>query len=335
MCDIFLKILYSKGNKYIKYEKRTIRGEKNMIEGNIPKGPPKNIEVSIGKYRLVSNLKMLSGLFLSMLLILSMVTTVVLADSGGQTTGDTVSASAQASAMGGETHTSTEVVISGNTASASATSKARAENGGTATAEVTAQVNWLDTASTYAHAIATTVAGAGETVWAEATAIVSVSISSDTTTAGAQASATGSKSASTTTKTVIGTGIGNGGSGSGNGNSGSGNGENGGNGDPGNDNKDGSRSGINTIIVPPPKEDRSFFGFVFGKSDVERYYYFKHQLTNDNKLSLADNDINVTARAKYYMNIIASDSGLNESQFESKFGEPNTTVSEITDYYVR
>lgn len=56
-----------------------------------------------------------------------------------------------------------------------------------------------------------------------------------------------------------------------------------------------------------------FNGFLFGKSDTERYTYFKFQSIN---LS-ADNG--TKQRASYWMGIIADDYGINQTQFEKKY----------------
>lgn len=59
----------------------------------------------------------------------------------------------------------------------------------------------------------------------------------------------------------------------------------------------------------------SVFGgtFIFGRSDVERYTYFKYKYINES------NSDSVRSRAKYFMKILANDYGLNETQFENKF----------------
>jgi hypothetical protein len=116
-----------------------------------------------------NSLKVLSGLFLMMLLLFVAVASAeeVKVD---ETHATVASAGAHAIATGSETIASTQVTITGDRASASATSKAKAENGGTATAIADAWSNWIDGSSAHAHSTATAVAGIGETIWAEALA---------------------------------------------------------------------------------------------------------------------------------------------------------------------
>lgn len=59
-------------------------------------------------------------------------------------------------------------------------------------------------------------------------------------------------------------------------------------------------------------------GFVFGKSDAERYYHFKNQANLN--CPGKDDETNYTChRAKYYLDIITNDNRLNETQFEHKY----------------
>ena len=95
-------------------------------------------------------------------------------------------------------------------------------------------------------------------------------------------------------------------------------------------------------ITPKPvpvqtPQYKGFFGFSFGKSDPERYWYFKHVAGNGHALKLADND-NGTGngsyqqeRAVYYMTVILQDYGMNQSRFETKYRRENYTISNIPE----
>lgn len=219
-----------------------------------------------------NSLKVLGGLFLSMLLLF--VTVASAEDVQIDETHATVaSAGAQAIATGSEAIASTQVTITSDGASASATSKAKAENGDTATAVAEAWANWVDGSSAYARSVATAVAGIGETIWAEAYASASVS----------------EGEARAETEAYVGT-------------------------DPNHiDHNNGGGDPNNGKIVPvkTPKQD-AISGFIFGKSDIERYCTYKLQMTDDNP----DND----HRAEYYLNIIAWDYGFKDRlNFESKY----------------
>lgn len=234
-----------------------------------------------------NNLKVWGGLFMLMLLLF---VTVASAEDTGETSTAVVSAGAQAIATGSEAITSTQVTITSDGASASATSKAKAENGETATAIAEAWANWIDGSSAYASSIATAVAGIGETIWAEASASASVSEG------GARAE----------TDAYVGTDPNhidptNGGSG-----------ESGGNGN-------GNGNPNNAIIVPvPTSRPDAISGFVFGKSDIERYCTYKLQLTDD--------DPNNDHRAEYYLGIIAWDYGFKKKlDFENRYNIECTT----------
>lgn len=128
------------------------------------------------KLNLTNNWKVLGGLFLSMLLIFTMI-------ASAETEGS--SAGASASAEGDITITTSKATVTENSATASATARAMASNGGIATAIAEAWANFLDKATAYAHATSTVTSGLGETVWAEAS--VEVSASEDgTSTSGAE-----------------------------------------------------------------------------------------------------------------------------------------------------
>lgn len=109
----------------------------------------------------------------------------------------------------------------------------------------------------------------------------------------------------------------NGGNNGGTGNSGGGvnNGNNNGNGNndiSNNGNNGGSGNNGGRYIIYRAPRPGAMFGFLFGRSDIERYCRFKLQL-NDNQ---TEND----ARAKYYLNVITWDGyGLTEQQFEQKY----------------
>ena len=189
--------------------------------------------------------KVLAGLILSMLLLF-----VVIASAEethvDETHATVASAGAQAIATGSQAIASTQVTITSGGASASAISKAKAENGGIATAIAEAWAHWVDGSSAYAHSTATAVAGIGETIWAEAAAHASVS----------------TDKASAGTEAYIGTDpnrI-----------------------DPKGDPAPVS-GGDNGKIASVP-QGNSFGGFIFGKGDIERYCHFKLQLS-DNDMS--------------------------------------------------
>lgn len=218
------------------------------------------------------------------------------------------SAGAEAVASGNEiASVSTQATVSGSMASSSATAFAVASNGETATATATTWASISNTAYAFAQAVATAVSNIGETVWAGAHVDVSVSID-------------GTSSASAESAVGIGRG------------------EEWNHGNGGDDGSDNNGNVDNTdpivvapspIVATPPPKDRAFFGFVFGKSDVERYYYFKNKAENSGGLTFEDNNVNQTLRARYYMNIIARDNGLNESEFEDKYKIDNITIEEI------
>ena len=213
------------------------------------------------------------------LLMLLLFVTVASAEDESTTV---ASAGAQAIATGSEAIASTQVTITSDGASASATAKAKAENGGTATAIAEAWANWVDGSSAYARSIATAVAGIGETIWAEAYA--SVSVSED--------------EARAETEAYVGT-------------------------DPNhidketNNGGDGDLNNGRTITVPTPRPN-AISGFIFGKSDIERYCTYKLQTADDNP----DND----HRAEYYLDIIAWDNGFKKKlDFENKYNIECTT----------
>lgn len=116
------------------------------------------------KLNLSNNWKILGGLFLSMLLIFTMV-------ASAETEGS--SAGASASADGDITITNSQATVTENSATASATARATASNGGIATAIAEAWANFLDRATAYARATSTATAGIDETVWVEASVEVS------------------------------------------------------------------------------------------------------------------------------------------------------------------
>ena len=247
------------------------------------------------KNKKTNNLKFLGVVFLSMLVLFI---TIASAETGETPAGDTTatesvsSAGAQAIATGSEAIASTQVTITSDGASASATSKAKAENGDTATAVAEAWANWVDGSSAYARSVATAVAGIGETIWAEAYASASIS----------------EGEARAETEAYVGTDPdhidhNNGGED-----------PNNGGGDPNN----GGGDPNNGKIVPETPRPDAISGFIFGKSDIERYCTYKLQMTDDNP----DND----HRAEYYLNIIAWDYGFKDkSEFESKYNIECTT----------
>lgn len=80
---------------------------------------------------------------------------------------------------------------------------------------------------------------------------------------------------------------------------------------------------IQLVLIQPPRPVvQPFFGWIFGKSDAERYYAFKYQIVKHNRLAMADNNTNDTATYKhaiYWRDVILNDYGLNASQFEHKY----------------
>lgn len=150
-------------------------------------------------------------------------------------------AGAQAIAIGSETFATTSATVSDEGASAEAYARAKAENGETATAIAEAWAYFTDVASAYAKAVATAIAGSGETVWAEAYASASAEPS------GESVAIAESRVGDLTS------------------------------GDTGND--DDNKKIVSAVIKVDNKG--SFMGFTFGKNDTERYCFFKQQLTDD------------------------------------------------------
>lgn len=244
------------------------------------------------KNRRTNNMKFLGVVFLSMLVLFI---TIASADTEETPAGDTTatdsvsSAGAQAIATGSETIATVEAVVSSDGASSSATAKAKAENGGTATAIAEAWANWVDGSSAYARAVATAVAGAGETIWAEATAQASASSGKSDAYAGACVGDSGCIDR---------------------------NEDNNGGGDNG-----GNNNGHVAPLLPKPKLD-SIGGFIFGKGDIDRYCTFKLQLldgntSNDDRASYF---MNVIAWDGY---------GFTEKTFEQKYGLTNENCTQI------
>lgn len=237
----------------------------------------------------VNSWRLFGGLFLSVLLLFTVIATA--ADTGtGESSAEatTSSAGAIATATGDTATVSTQVVTSGDGASSSGTAEAIASDGATATATVEVWASYANIASAYASAIATAIAGIGETVHAYAQADVSVS-SDGTATASACTSA-----------------------GSGDNNCISAN--------------DGNNGGEDGKIVPvkTPKQ-MAISGFIFGKSDLERYCTYKLQLKDGN----SENH----NRAEYYLNIIAWDYGFAQRQgFETKYNITDGTCAELVSY---
>lgn len=240
----------------------------------------------------VNSWRLFGSLFLSILLLFTVIATATDTEAGES------SAGGQASATGDVTTASVHATTSESGASSSATAKAVASDGGTATAMAETWASISGVASAYAQAVATTVAGIGETVYAYAHA--EASVSSD-----------GTATASTIASVGQGTGddIG-------------GDDNNGGNGDNGNNGNNGENgNGVRTIIQPIVKRD-SMGGFIFGKGATERYCTFMSQLD--------DNDSKNDDRARYFMNIIAwNDFGLTEKVFEQKYGLTKENCTQI------
>lgn len=243
------------------------------------------------KNKKTNNLKFLGVVFLSMLVLFITIASAETGEPAGDTTAtDSVSsAGAQAIATGSETIATVEAVVSSDGASSSATAKAKAENGGTATAIAEAWANWVDGSSAYARAVATAVAGAGETIWAEATA---------------QASASSGK-----TDAYAGACVGD---------SGCINKDEGNNG--GNDN--GGDPNVNTAPPKKPKLD-SMGGFIFGKGAVDRYCTFKLQLTD------SDPSNDYRAKYMMYDVIAWGEYGFTGQEFEKKYDITDESCTQI------
>jgi len=188
-----------------------------------------------------NSLKVLGGLFLSMLLLL---TAVASADTGevpiSEATSLTSSAGAEAIAIGNEVTASTQVVTTGDRAYSSAIAEAIASDGETATATAEVWAQFADIAYAYAQAVATAVAGAGQTVHAYARADA-LALSDGTAIASACISA--------------------------------------GSGDNACIKSDSGKSGKG-ISVPVPRPD-TISGFIFGASDADRYCTYKLQLEDE------------------------------------------------------
>lgn len=237
-------------------------------------------------------------ILIAMIIFGNMAIATAIEASPTQESGATASAEASASASGDTASVTAETSVSETGAHASASALASASNGGTATAIAEAWASWSNTVSAYARSIATVVAGIDETAWAHATA---------------EATVTSDGAAQATAESAVGTGE-----------------YPGDNNDGSEGNNDGSvNSGNNNQVVTVPKVvERSMGGFIFGKGDIERYCYFKQQLTDDDPKN--DN------RAKYYINIIAWDYGFKEDKlkrFEDKYKIECATGLEMKDYY--
>lgn len=251
------------------------------------------------KNRRTNNLKFLGVVFLSMLVLFI---TIASAETGETPAGDTTatesvsSAGAQAIATGSETIATVEAVVSSDGASSSATAKAKAENGGTATAIAEAWANWVDGSSAYARAVATAVAGAGETIWAEATAQASASSGKTDAYAGACVGDSGCIDRNE--------------------------GDNGG-GDNG-----GNINGNVAPLPPKPKLD-SIGGFIFGKGSIDRYCTFKLQLLDGN----TNNDDR--AKYMMYDVIAWGEYGFTGQQFEAKYNITDDSCAQILNVSIK
>lgn len=87
-------------------------------------------------------------------------------------------------------------------------------------------------------------------------------------------------------------------------------------------------------IYPPVQEEsvivqhRSFSGFIFGHSDIERYLHFKNQLNS--------NDTNITQRAKYWLETLTwTDYALTQQQFEQKYINNSFYMNFTIQQYMR
>lgn len=85
-------------------------------------------------------------------------------------------------------------------------------------------------------------------------------------------------------------------------------------------------------IYPPVQpvivQHRSFSGFTFGHSDVERYLHFKNQLNS--------NDTNITQRAKYWLETLTwTDYALTQQQFEQKYINNSFYMNFTVQQYMR
>lgn len=231
----------------------------------------------------IKNNKKYVSIFLSILL-LSMFTIVAFAE---EPVDDTASAGARAIAIGDETETVVQATVNDDGASSSATSRAKAENGGTATAIAEAWANWYDGSSAYARAMAVAVAGIGETIWAEANA--QASVSSDGTTTAYAGACVGDAGCI----------------------------------DP-DPNTDGSKQ---KIKVETQGRDFFGFAFGKSDPGRYYYFKKVANGDITTTISLSDeNNTYMQNRAKDYMWSIAWDRGLNQTQFENKYKESNYTA---------
>lgn len=249
------------------------------------------------KNKKTNNLKFLGVVFLSMLVLFITIASAETEPAGGTTATDSVSsAGAQAIATGSETIATVEAVVSSDGASSSATAKAKAENGGTATAIAEAWANWVDGSSAYARAVATAVAGAGETIWAEATAQASASSGKTYAYAGACVGDSGCIDRNE------------------------------------DDNGGGDVETITVIRVAPlppkPKLD-SMGGFIFGKGAIDRYCTFKLQLLDGN----TNNDDR--AKYMMYDVIAWGEYGFTGQQFESKYNITDNSCAQILNVSIK
>jgi len=98
-------------------------------------------------------------------------------------------------------------------------------------------------------------------------------------------------------------------------------------------------------IIEVKKQTNGFFGWTFGKSDAERYYHLKQQIsiscenvdihgeTIDKSLFETDEQYNMCARSVYLIEIILNDYGLTSEEFEVKY--PLTKVIELNSDFVK
>lgn len=82
------------------------------------------------------------------------------------------------------------------------------------------------------------------------------------------------------------------------------------------------------IVEPVIVQHRSFSGFIFGHSDIERYLHFKNQLNS--------NDTNITQRAKYWLETLTwTDYALTQQQFEQKYINNSFYMNFTVQQYMR
>ncbi len=209
----------------------------------------------------------------------------------------TTSVVSNASGTGDTVTTLSNANITNNSASGFALSLAKAENGSNASAEASVQVSLLDTASSYAHSVASAVAPIGQAIWVYVFAGASVSENTATSESRAIVSVTEinfddygniikipEKADPMPIPEIKQTPV-----------------------------ITSTQQSKPTKITISTYGDTSFGGFNFGTNDLQRYCIYKIQLNSENKT--------IYRRSKYWMNVIATsvEGYHNITEFESRF----------------